>query len=107
MALPSAAMAGWAHRFAAYAEGDTPDTLVPIAGGAGVTFVHDMQGVDMDATEAGGLDMVQLRVHVRTPLATGGQYTYDGHTWTVAQTRPDRMGGAQWPHRVILERHVE
>lgn len=106
MALNGTAFASWANRFAAYAEGQSPSTLVPVGGGTAVPFVHDSRRVVAEDTEAGALDRVELVVMVRQRLETAGQYTHDGETWSVRSCEPDKMGGVGWPFRAVLVAHV-
>lgn len=106
MELNGTAFAGWASRFADYAEGQSPSVLVPVAGGASVPFVHSERKVDLEETEAGGLDVNLLVVMVRQRLETAAQYTHDGETWTVRSCDPDKMAGVGWPYRAVLVGHA-
>lgn len=107
MPLNGTAFAARAAAFASYAEGESPLQLTPVAGGSAVPFIHDEDAVELETTEAGGLDRVLMTVMVRTLISTASQYTWGDHTWTVVQVERDYMGGEQWPHRVFLERHAE
>lgn len=106
MQLDGAAFAGYANRFAAFAEGRVPVQLTPVGGGLAVPFVHDARKVDLEATQAGGLDRKMLYAMVRSRLETAAQYTHDGETWTVESCEPDVMGGAAWPYRAVLVGHA-
>lgn len=105
--LNGTAFAGWAQRFAEYAEGSSPLVLVAVEpGGADIPFVHQEQQAKAEVTEAGLLRMGVLEVMVRTRLEVGAKYTYRGHTWQVAQCDADAMGGFDWPHWAELVRHA-
>lgn len=102
----------WADSLAAYAEGDadaadTPCDLTPVGGGAAIPFIHDHEALEPRVTEAGLLDEPTLWAMIRQELATGGQYTWDGHTWTVMDVERDHMAGTACPHLHRLVRHAE
>lgn len=107
MPLNGTAFAGWAQRFAEYAEGTSPLVLVAVEpGGTDVPFVHDGEKTDAEVTEAGLLRTGELDVRTRTRLAVGAQYTYRGFTWQVAPTEEDFIAGAAWQYGAKLVRHA-
>lgn len=113
MPLNGTAFAGWAERFATYAEGEVPFELVSTEPGAQrVPFVHDGEKGDAEATEAGWLGAGMLNIRVRQRLVIGALYTFRGYTWQVAPTgedspiEEDAMAGATWHFTARLVRHV-
>lgn len=106
MPLNGTGFAGYADRFARYAEGQQPALLTPVGGGTGIPFTHDSRRIEARETQAGTLDYQVLIAMVRTRLETAAQYTHDGETWTVESCEPDKMGGAAWPYRAVLVGHA-
>jgi len=107
VALLGSAWAGWAGRLRAFVEGDTPDQLTPVGGGAAVSFVHDKRERDASATEGGLVAEAVLTVFTASRLSLGSIYTWDGKRWQVATVELDRAAGSDWPIKHELVQHAD
>jgi hypothetical protein len=108
-ALNGQAWSAYANGLAAYLEGDTPDSLVPVAPltGDALPFVSDSESQRVVNTESGALVIRTKVVFVRAlRFVVGDRFTYGGITWQVASFDPDRCAGHDWPHQMTLVSNV-
>jgi hypothetical protein len=98
--------AAWGARLRSYTAGETPDLLVPVAGGDGVPFVHDKVERTAEATDGGLVTEGLLTVFTAVRMPIGTVYTYSGRTWQVATQEHDRAAGSDWPHKHELVQHA-
>lgn len=106
MPLDGAAFAAQADAFLAFAQGDTPDSMLPVLGGDAVVFLHDTRKANSVAQPTGGRTMSDMIVFVRGALPLNTKYTWGGSTWILLECKPDRAAGAAWPFMAVLTRHV-
>lgn len=103
--MSATGLAGVLSRAASFIESDAPIQLTPVAGGDPITVNHDGRFRMVEPVELGGIAKITMRVASRTRLQLDGQYTYDGHTWTVVDDNHHQIGTSVAVRHYSLERH--